>query len=162
MGSQHLRISRRISHPSYDVAVLQVSERFLMWNWKVDRFVTAQPAITRYDYTRPFYAGTNASMDGMGLLCLGYGGAENQPTLKYGLFNADYPTNVIGWGGVTHVDAVPAGSADSESGDSGGPCLDSINTVTGRLSMILVSAFSTGVGARDWAWWATATILSLR
>jgi Trypsin len=166
MGSQSWQrravVNRYPNENSYDVALLRLQSPMLMWNWSYDHYVGGSAQLNNTDYRRNLYSGTNQSLNGKNLICLGYGGATpngtHQPTLKAGALKATYPSTLIDYGRGDIPLVELAGAVSTEGGDSGGPCIDSLSMIGGSLTTILTSGGiydSYGLGAGDFAWWAS-------
>jgi len=162
MGSQQQDVLVRVPHPNCDVEVLKMFP-MVIWNWHYDHFLTSPGQLKNFGYARPIYGGTNASLNGTGLLCFGYGGAtvsNPQPALTYAGFYATYPTNIFGppaCGAMYLVlNGVNPSGATTVNGDSGGPCLTNLSSFASPVASILSNDFNGQFGAENWRDWVNA------
>jgi hypothetical protein len=165
MGSQMLQVVVRLPHTTCDVEVLKLWGSMLMWNWHYGRFLTSPGKKTYTDYARSIYGGTNASLNGVSLMCWGYGGATAsvpQPALTYAVFSAYYPpctSQGACYSGCGHYYVGLTGSnpvgASIVNGDSGGPCLTDLSSFASPIATIH-SAPNLDFGAEDWRAWVNA------
>lgn len=121
MGTQRVQITEVIPNPSWDVAVIRFAAPMAMPNWNRTRFLTSPPQVNTRDYVRALYSGTNASLKGARLTCIGYGPGVANALPTFATFTADY--DVYTWGTVwlRQSTADPAGALPV-GGDSGMGC----------------------------------------
>jgi len=165
MGTQRIQVTARELNAPWDVAVFKLGGSMVMPNWRYDHFLTSPVQHNSTDYARSIYSGTNASLNGATLTCIGYGGATlsgpvYEPPLTYGLFAATYPLAVYGWGGeaLMGIDSINPSNAYMEGGDSGAPCLDYLSTFGSAIAGVH-SGSELVVAAGDWRVWAAWVIL---
>ena len=121
MGTQRVQITEVIPHPSWDVAVIRFATPMAMPNWNRTGFVNGHPEVNTKDYVRALYSGTNASLKGARLTCIGYGPGVANALPTFATFTADYDVYTYGEVWLMLSTADPAG-ATTVGGDSGMGC----------------------------------------
>jgi hypothetical protein len=165
MGFTRTPVIATVLHPDWDVALARLQAPMFMKNWQYTGYLTNPPKVDSTSYKRSIYSGSNASLDGSGVACVGYGGATNarpSPPMTAGVFATTYGSE--GYSPTDEVHMWETNSMLPEGGDSGMGCITGYQTDGSPVAVVQSGCFFSsrycyGAGAEDWGPWARYAIL---